>query len=176
MSLAGRCSFKSILKESEMRKFAGISFATAGFGLILSASSATAITISAPAGLRLGIETNGVVEPIHCRRYGHGHRYGHQWGSGCRVGVVVTPKSRSVRLPPRSRTIVRTPIDPGVRVPTRSGDRLPGVNTSIRTGGDASTSNTIRSGMGNNPAAGASTRTAPAASTGSGRRPQARAL
>ena len=66
-----------------MRKFAGISFATAGFGLILSASSATAITISAPAGLRLGIETNGVVEPIHCRRYGHGHRYGHQWGSGC---------------------------------------------------------------------------------------------
>ena len=152
-----------------MRKFAGISFATAGFGLILSASSATAITISAPAGLRLGIETNGVVEPIHCRRYGHGHRYGHRWGSGCRVGVVVTPKSRSVRLPPHSRTIVRTPIDPGVRVPTRSGDRLPGVNTSIRMGGDASTSNTIRSGMGNNPAAGASTRTAPAASTGSGR-------
>jgi hypothetical protein len=150
-----------------MRKFAGISFATAGFGLMLSASAATAITISAPAGLRVGIEANGVVEPIHCRRYGHGHRYGHRWGSGCRVGVVVTP--RSVRLPPRSRTIVRTPIDPGVQVPIRSGDRLPGVNTSIRTGGDAATSNTIRSGMGNNPAAGASTRTAPAASTGSGR-------
>ena len=158
-----------------MRTFCYLSVAVAGLGLLLSAPHAEAMTNTAPAGIRAGIETLDVIEPVHCRRFRHGHRYGHGWGRGCRVGVIVAPSRRTVVIRERgglrrgttirARTTIRTP-DTGIM---RSGDRPAGVNTTIRSGGDPSTSNTTRSGMGSNPAPGTSTTTTPAASTGTGR-------
>src|SRR5262245_10716388 len=117
-----------------MRRIAGFSFAMVGLGMALGANSAAALPL-APAGLRAGIEALGGAEVVHCRRYGHGHRYGHRWSRGCGVGIVVTPTRRSVRAATRSRTIVRTPVDPALRTPARAGDRPPGVNTTDRRGG-----------------------------------------
>ena len=101
-------------------------------------------------------------EPVHYRGARHAHRYSHRWGHGCQAGVTVAPARRSIvnkergrsRPSVRARVIVRTPGQSVLQVPVRSGDRPPGVNTSVQTGGDASTSNTIRSGMGNNPTPG----------------------
>jgi hypothetical protein len=161
-----------------MRSFCYLSVAVAALGLVLSAPHAEAITNTAPAGIRAGMETLDVIEPVHCRRFRHGHRYGHGWSRGCRVGVVVAPARRTVVIRERgglrrgttvrARTTIRTP-DPASQINIRSGDRPAGVNTNIRTGGDPSTSNTTRSGMGNNPSPGTSTTTTPAASTGTGR-------
>jgi hypothetical protein len=149
-----------------MRTLPYLSAAVAALGLILSAPRAEAITNTAPAGIRAGIETIDLVEPVHCRRFRHGHRYGHGWSRGCRIGVIVAPARRSVvirerggfRTGPtfRSRTTIHTRSGPDSRTTTR------------RSGGDAGPSTTIRSGTGRTPAQGTSTTTAPAPSTGTG--------
>ena len=54
---------------------------------------AKAITNTAPAGVRAGIDTVDLVEPVHCRQYRHGHRHGHGWSRGCRIGVIVAPSA-----------------------------------------------------------------------------------
>jgi hypothetical protein len=102
-------------------------------GLVLGAVEAKALTNTAPAGLRAGVETVDLVEPVHCRQYRHGHRHGHGWSRGCRIGVIVAPSRRSVVIRERggvrtgtsirSRTIVRTPSGAAPQTTTRSGDR-----------------------------------------------------
>lgn len=136
-----------------MRTLSYLSAAIAALGLIVSAPQAEAMTNSAPAGLRTGTETIGLIEPVHCRSFKHRHRNRHGWSRGCRMGVVVAPSHRSVVIRERagfrkgttvrSRTTVRTRNRFESR--TRSGG--PRVNTSIRSR-DTGTGTTIRSGSG----------------------------
>jgi len=102
----------------------------------LAAPPAEAMTNIAPAGLVAAVDDLSIVEPVHCRRYLHKHRYGHRWSRGCRVGVVVV-------APERRRVIVRergTTVRTGVTTTIRSG-------TTVRSGTGATTGKTtIRSG------------------------------
>ena len=144
-----------------MRTLPYLFAAVAALGLILSAPRADAITTTAPGGVRAGIDTIDVIEPVHCRRYRHKHRHGHGWNRGCRVGVVVAPARRSVVIRERggirsgttirSRTSIRTRTGPDSRTTIRSGGDRPGANTTIRSR-DTGTNTTIRSGAGGNAA------------------------
>lgn len=136
-----------------MRTLPYLSAAIAAFGLIVSAPRTEAMTNSAPAGIRAAIETNDLIEPVHCRSFKHQHRNRHGWSHGCRMGVVVAPSRRGVVIRERdgfragttvkSRTTIRTRDN--VESRTRTGGSR--VNTSIRSR-DTGTGTTIRSGSG----------------------------
>ena len=144
-----------------MRTLPYLSAAVAALGLILSAPRAEAITNTAPAGIRTGIEIIDLVEPVHCRPIRHRHRRGHGWSRGCRAGVIIAPARRGVVIRERggiqsgttirSRTTTRSRRGPDSRTTIRSGGGRSGVNTNIRSR-DTGTSTTIRSGTGKNAA------------------------
>lgn len=152
-----------------MRTLPYFSAAVAALGLILSAPRAEAITTTAPTGIRAAIETTDLVEPVHCRRFRHAHRYGHGWSRGCRIGVIVAPARRGIVIRERggfragttvrSRTTIQTRSGSDSRTTIRSGDGRSGVNTNVRSGGDT----TSRSGRTSAPS---STTPAPAPATG----------
>src|SRR6187200_1194765 len=103
-----------------------------GAVLMLGAIEAKAFPNTFPSGARASVEVGDLIEPVHCRRYRHGHRDGRGWSSGCHVGVVVAPSRWSViRKRDRfayPRTTIRAPnMTP--QTTTRSGDRPSGVNT-----------------------------------------------
>jgi hypothetical protein len=58
--------------------------ASAGLGLsLLTASPANAIAITTPMGVRQTADALGLSEAVHCRRYQHWHKNGHDWSRGC---------------------------------------------------------------------------------------------
>jgi Chaperone of endosialidase len=74
----------------------------ATFGLAdVPADRATAMPFGNPAGIRVANEKISTMEPVHCRRYVHRHRWGHGWGRGCRIrdrGTHFRSRSSFIRL------------------------------------------------------------------------------
>ena len=128
-----------------MRSSSFVLAAAAGLGIsTLGPPPADAITAADPIGIRAGIEALNPVEPVHCRRYKHRHRYGHHWGYGCRTGVYIEEDSDSgvvIRGRERVRERSRTTIRSGTEI--RSGTKTEtGVTATGRVGGGTTKSET----------------------------------
>ncbi len=77
--------------EEDMRSLLLGVAASAGLGLVcLAASPASSITIARPTDARQAVDSLNLTEAVHCRRYAHWHRQGHDWSRGCGVDTVVT--------------------------------------------------------------------------------------
>jgi hypothetical protein len=80
--------------------------AVAGLAVgLFNANRAEAMATPAPAGLGMAADEVAVTTPVHCRRFMHRHRFGHDWSRGCRIGVTVAPRGG---VSVRTRTTIRS--------------------------------------------------------------------
>ena len=121
----------------------------AGAAWLAGSSGALAAPVNGGA-IKAAVDDIGLSESVHCRRFRHGHRYGHGFSRGCGGVVIYNDRPRL-----RMRYGVRT-HDYGTRV--RGGVTIRGEERGTIRSGSRRDSTTIRSGGGRDGGGGATMR------------------
>jgi hypothetical protein len=125
-------------EDNDMRPIILVALAGLAVGLF-NANRAEAMTTPAPAGLGMAADEVAVTTPVHCRRFMHRHRFGHDWSRGCRIGVTVAPRSADIR---RDRAFIREGVRTRTTIRSRTGSSGQTSGERATTGGTSGQSST----------------------------------